>query len=173
VAPRPTDRSDFESWLVAREPSLQRLAVLLAGDSHSAQDLVQATLAKLYLAWDRLDDREHVDAYARRILLNEFRSGWRRPWRRREVVTDEVPERAAPIHEYDGTREAVWRYVTKLPPRQRAVIVLRYYEELTESETAEVLGISVGTVKSQSSRAIATLRARFLPDLEPESEDPS
>ncbi len=153
-------RTDFESWLVAREPSLYRLAHLLTGDVHSAQDLVQTTLAKLYLAWDRLDDRERVDAYARRILVNEHRSAWRRPWRRREVVMDAVPEGGQDGEQYDGTREAVWRFVATLPPRQRAVIVLRYYEQLTESETADVLGISVGTVKSQASRAIAALRTR-------------
>jgi RNA polymerase sigma-70 factor (sigma-E family) len=166
VAPYP-GRTDFESWLVAREPALQRLAILLTGDEHSAQDLVQTTLAKLYLAWDRLDDRDHVDAYARRILVNEHRSAWRRPWRRREVVTDSPPERDLPAREYDGTREAVWAYVRALPPRQRAVIVLRYYEQLTEVETAEVLGIAVGTVKSQSSKAISALRTRIDPEEKP------
>jgi DNA-directed RNA polymerase specialized sigma24 family protein len=88
---RERSTTDFESWLAAREPGLQRTALLLAGDPHSAQDLVQTTLARLYLAWDRIDDHEHVDAYARRVLVNEHRSAWRRPWRRREVVTDAVP----------------------------------------------------------------------------------
>lgn len=152
---------DFESWLVARESALQRLALLLTGDGHAAQDLVQTSLAKLYLAWDRLDDRAHVDAYARKILVNEHRSAWRRPWRRREVVTADPPDRAAPASEYDGSREAIWGFVASLPPRQRAVIVLRYYEQLTETETADVLDVSVGTVKSQASRAIAALRARM------------
>ena len=153
--------TDFESWLVAREPALQRLALLLTGDEHSAQDLVQTSLAKLYLAWDRLDDRDNLDAYARRILVNEHRTAWRRPWRRREVVTDAPPDRAGPAIEYDGGREVVWEFVASLPPRQRAVIVLRYYEQLTEAEIAEVLGVSPGTVKSQASRAIAALRARL------------
>lgn len=156
---------DFESWLVAREPALQRLALLLTGDGHAAQDLVQTSLAKLYLAWDRLDDRAHVDAYARKILVNEHRSAWRRPWRRREIVTADPPDRAGPAIEYDGSREAVWQFVASLPPRQRAVIVLRYYEQLTETETADVLGVSVGTVKSQASRAIAALRARMPEEL--------
>lgn len=161
--------TDFESWLVAREPALQRTALLLTGDPHSAQDLVQTTLAKLYLAWDRIDDHEHVDAYARRVLVNEHRSAWRRPWRRREVVTDSVPEAARPEEGYDGAHDAVWRFVATLPPRQRAVLVLRYYEELTEAETAGVLGISVGTVKSQASRALASLRAQL--DQHPEIAD--
>jgi RNA polymerase sigma-70 factor (sigma-E family) len=158
--------TDFESWLVAREPALQRLALLLTGDEHAAQDLVQTSLAKLYLAWDRLDDRSTADAYARRILVNEHRSAWRRPWRRREVVTDHPPEQGGPAVEYDGSREAVWRFVASLPPRQRAVIVLRYYEQLSEAEIADVLGISAGTVKSQASRAIASLRAR-MPEEQP------
>ncbi|MFC4786952.1 SigE family RNA polymerase sigma factor [Nocardioides sp. MAHUQ-72] len=164
-------RTGFEEWCAAREPALQRLALLLTGDPHGAQDLVQTTLAKLYLAWDRLDDREHLDGYARRVLVNEHRSAWRRPWRRREVTTDRLPETAGPGPSYDGAHDAVWAFVATLPPRQRAVIVLRYYEDLTEPETAAVLGVSVGTVKSQASRAIAALRAVVhdhpeLPDLQ-------
>ena len=152
---------DFESWLVAREPALQRLALLLTNDEHAAQDLVQTALAKLYLAWDRLEDRDRVDAYARRILLNEQRSAWRRPWRRREVITDEPPEVGRPATEYDGSREAVWRFVGSLPPRQRAVIVLRYYEDLSEAEIADALGISPGSVKAHAHRGLATLRDRM------------
>jgi len=155
-----TGRLDFESWLVARERALQRTALLLTGDPHSAQDLVQTTLAKLYLAWDRVDRHEHLDAYVRRMLVNEARTAWRRPWRRREVVTDEVPDSDVAGREYDGAQDAVWAFVATLPPRQRAVIVLRYYEDLTEAQTAELLGISVGTVKSQASRALASLRAQ-------------
>jgi RNA polymerase sigma-70 factor (sigma-E family) len=151
---------DFESWLLAREASLQRTAVLLTGDPHAAQDLVQTTLVKLYRAWPRLEDHGRVDAYARKILVNEHRTAWRRPWRRREVVSELVPETASPATEYDDVREAVWAFVATLPPRQRAVLVLRYYEDLTEAETAELLGISVGTVKSQASRALAALRER-------------
>ena len=157
--------TDFESWLVAREAALQRLAHLLTGDVHAAQDLVQTTLAKLYLAWDRLEDRGNLDAYARRILINEHRTAWRRPWRRREVASEAPPDRGVTAIEYDGGREAVWEFVASLPPRQRAVIVLRYYEQLTEAEIADVLGISTGTVKSQASRAIAALRAQLPKEL--------
>jgi RNA polymerase sigma-70 factor (sigma-E family) len=155
--------AEFESWLIAREPALQRTAHLLTGDVHTAQDLVQVTLAKLYLAWDRIQDRGSVDAYARKILVNEHRTAWRRPVRRREQVTAAVPDRAAPEQSYDGQREAVWAFVASLPPRQRAVVVLRFYEQLTEPEIADLLGISLGTVKSQSSRALAALRGH-LPD---------
>jgi len=160
---RSTRDAEFESWLVAREPALQRTAHLLTGDVHTAQDLVQVTLAKLYLAWDRIQDRGNVDAYARKILLNEHRTAWRRPVRRREQVTDQIPDRPALEQSYDGQREAVWAFVASLPPRQRAVVVLRFYEQLTEPEIADLLGISLGTVKSQSSRALASLRAH-LPD---------
>lgn len=153
---------EFEDWLTAREPALQRTAYLLTGDVHTAKDLVQNTLAKMYLAWPRISRRDHVDAYARRVLVNEHRSTWRRAATRREVATDVMPETPAAAIDYDGLKEAVWRFVARLPPRQRAVVVLRFYEQLTEAEIAELLGISVGTVKSQSSRALAALR-RHLP----------
>ena len=160
---RSTRDVEFEAWLVAREPALQRTAHLLTGEVHTAQDLVQDTLAKVYLSWDRIRDRGSVDAYARKILLNEHRTAWRRPVRRREQITEVVPDLPAVGEVYDGRREAVWRFVCSLPPRQRAVVVLRFYEQLTEVEIAGLMGISEGTVKSQSSRALAALRAA-LPD---------
>jgi RNA polymerase sigma-70 factor (sigma-E family) len=160
---RPTRDVEFEEWLVAREPALQRTAHLLTGDVHTAQDLVQETLGKLYLAWDRIHDRSRVDAYARRILVNEHRTAWRRPFRRREQVTDDLPDAPVFPAEYDDRRVALWRIVCQLPPRQRAVVVLRFYEQLTEVEIADLMGISEGTVKSQSSRALAALR-NALPD---------
>lgn len=161
---RRTPGVDFETWLVAREPALQRTAHLLTGDVHSAQDLVQTTLAKLYLAWDRVRTSENVDAYARKVLVNEYRTAWRRPVRRAEHVVEAVPDRPAPEPAaYDGSREAVWAFVCSLPAKQRTVVVLRFYEQLTEAEIADLMGISVGTVKSQSSRALASLRAQ-LPD---------
>jgi RNA polymerase sigma-70 factor (sigma-E family) len=156
----PPRRQDFESWLVSREGALQRTAHLLTGDVHAAQDLVQATLTKLYLRWDHVQRVQNLDAYARQALVNEFRTAWRRPVRRMEQVVEVVPDRPGEDSPaYDGEREAVWRFVRSLPPRQRTVLVLRFYEQLSEAEVAEVMGISVGTVKSQSSRAIATLRA--------------
>ena len=159
----------FESWLAAREHALQRTALLLTGDPHSAQDLVQNTLTKLYLAWDRIEQRDRVDAYARRVLVNEHRSSWRRAWRRHEVTTDVLPETGATSPVHDGEGDAVWAFVASLPPRQRAVIVLRYYEDLTEAETADLLGITRGTVKSQAHRALAALRANVEdhPGIEP------
>jgi RNA polymerase sigma-70 factor (sigma-E family) len=154
--------TDFTAYLEARQGRLLRTAYLLTGDQHQAEDLLQTSLAKLYLAWDRVRDRDSVDAYVRRIMVNENNSLWRRGWRRRETTTDLVPE-TAPFHDtYDeGVGAEVWRVVQTLPRRARAVVVLRYYEQLTEAETADVLGISVGTVKSQCSRALATLRERI------------
>jgi RNA polymerase sigma-70 factor (sigma-E family) len=161
---RATSRTEeFESWMAARQRRLLHLAFLLTGDVHTAEDLVQTTLAKLYLAWDRVDKDGNVDAYARRILTNEHASLWRRPWKRRELSTDDFAgyEPSADDAQYDGTGAALWAAVGDLPPRQRTVIALRYYEQLSEAETAATLGVSVGTVKSQASRAIATLRARL------------
>jgi RNA polymerase sigma-70 factor (sigma-E family) len=151
---------DFRKAIVTLLPRLRRFAWVLSREEAAADDLVQATLVKLYLAWDRITDQQHVDAYARRALVNEHRSTWRRASRRFEVLSEAPPETAHQPAAYDGEREAVWRFVQGLPPRQRAVIVLRYYEDLSEAETADLLGISTGTVKSQASRALASLRNR-------------
>jgi RNA polymerase sigma-70 factor (sigma-E family) len=169
--------ADFSAYLAARQPALLRTAYLLTGSRADAEDLVQTSLAKLYLAWDRVREREAVDAYARRILLNEHHSLWRRAWRRRELPVEQVPEGDASsdahVDAYDDGRDrALWTFVQTLPRRQRAVVVLRYYEELSEAETADVLGVSVGTVKSQCSRALAALRARAPRSLDPGPEQP-
>ncbi|MCW2854441.1 MAG: polymerase subunit sigma-70 [Marmoricola sp.] len=156
------DRDDFEAWMAARQARLLRTAYLLTGDVHSAEDLTQTTLAKVYLAWDRVSAARSVDAYARKIMVNEHTSVWRRLWRQREVVTDtSLRDVAVPAQEYDGVAAALWSAVRELPERQRAVIVLRYYEQLSEAETADALGVAPGTVKSQASRALATLRDRL------------
>lgn len=151
---------DFESWMAARQRPLLTTAYLLTGDPHAAEDLVQTTLAKVYLAWDRVRSAQSVDAYARKMLVNEHASGWRRLWRHRETVADTTAH-DIPVGgiEYDGVADVLWTAVRSLPERQRAVVVLRYYEQLSERETAEALGISTGTVKSQASRALATLRS--------------
>lgn len=157
--PREREAAEFTEWVTARQPALRRTAYLLcAGDGHGADDLTQATLAKMYLAWGRLRDRHDIDAYARRVMINEHRSLWRRASRRHEVVAEQLPERPVSAQEYDGERDEVWALVQTLPRKQRAVIVLRYYEDLSEAQIAEALGISTGTVKSQASRALAKLR---------------
>lgn len=152
---------EFAEYMAARQPSLLRTAYLLTGDRHAAEDLVQTSLAKLYLSWDKVQKREMVDGYVRRIMVNENNSLWRRAWKRREVSTDAVPDRVGVTDRHDdGQRSALWDFVQTLPRKQRAVLVLRYYEDLSEAEVADILGISVGTVKSQSSRALAALRER-------------
>ncbi len=165
---RATRDDAFTAYLDARQPALLRTAYLLTGDRHQAEDVLQTALAKLYLAWDKVEDRESVDAYVRRIIVNETTSLWRRGWKRREHATEVLPE-GDPYHdEYDeGVGRALWELVQTLPRKARAVLVLRYYEQLSEAETADVLGISVGTVKSQTHRALAQLRERTPQDLDP------
>jgi RNA polymerase sigma-70 factor (sigma-E family) len=167
--------AEFTDYLHARQPSLLRTAYLLTGDRHQAEDVLQTSLAKLYLAWDKVRDRGSVDAYVRRIMVNENNSLWRRGWKRREHATEVLPEGSPHLDAYDdGRGAALWDVVRTLPPKARAVVVLRYYEQLSEAETADVLGISVGTVKSQCSRAIAALRERVPTDLHPgRDEDPT
>ncbi len=153
--------AEFAAYMAARQPALLRTAYLLTGDQHTAEDLVQTALAKLYLSWDKVHRREVLDAYVRRILVNEHNSLWRRAWKRREVATDVVPDDRTVVDRTDeGQSAALWDFVQTLPRKQRAVIVLRYYEDLSEAETADILGISVGTVKSQASRALAAMRSR-------------
>ena len=116
--------------------------------------------------------RGAIDAYVRRIVVNETTSAWRRPWHRRERATDQLPETAVHHDRYDdGGSAALWDVVRSLPPRARAVVVLRYYEQLSEAETAQALGISVGTVKSQSNRALRMLRERTPDHLHPREEE--
>ncbi|HEX3224421.1 MAG TPA: SigE family RNA polymerase sigma factor [Nocardioides sp.] len=163
--------ADFAAYLAARQASLLRTAYLLTGNRHDAEDLVQTAFAKLYLSWDKVRDQGSMDGYVRRILVNEHNSLWRRAWKKREhnVEDDTLHRLDRPHHDMpdDGTGSALWDVVQTLPRKARAVVVLRYYEEMSEAETAAVLGISVGTVKSQTSRALATLRARAPQNLNP------
>lgn len=165
---RSTRDADFTAYLQARQASVLRTAYLLSGDRPTAEDLTQTAFAKLYLAWDHVREQGSIDGYLRRILVNEHHSLWRRPWKRRERPSDPLPEPAPTVDAYDdGRGAALWDVVSTLPRKARAVVVLRYYEQLTEAETAEVLGISVGTVKSQTSRALAALRERTPSQLNP------
>ena len=159
--------ADFAAYMSARQQALYRTAYLLAGDHAGAEDLLQNAFAKLYLSWDKIRDREALDGYVRRIMVNENNSLWRRAWKRREHSTDTMPDTGTHDAYDDGTGGALWSFVQTLPPKQRAVVVLRYYEQLSEAEIADVLGISPGTVKSQASRALAALRARAPQSLNP------
>jgi RNA polymerase sigma-70 factor (sigma-E family) len=151
------ERAVFADFVVGRGQSLQRTAYLLTGDWALAEDLVQTALARAYPRWDRIV-RDDPEAYVRRILVNTWSSWWRRRWRG-EVPTGELPERAA-ADDYAGSdrRTAVHDALSRLPRRQRAIVVLRYHEDMTETQVAHSLGISVGTVKSQTSKALTKLR---------------
>jgi len=147
-------RESFTAWARARQGSLLRTATLLAGDPHRAEDLVQEALTKVALRWPALRDGS-PEAYARRILVRDNISWWRR--RRREVLTDHLVDRAAPGSDPDRGL-LLDRALAALTSRQRATVVLRYYEDLSERETAETLGVSVGTVKSTTHLALRRMR---------------
>jgi RNA polymerase sigma-70 factor (sigma-E family) len=147
----------FEEYVVARSGALLRTAYLLTGNRADAEDLLQTTLAKTYLAWDRIREREAVDGYVRRTMVNTQSSFWRR--KKPESLYDQPPERPGrDIHADRDLHDALWTALARLGKKQRAIVVLRYYEDLTEADTAALLGISVGTVKSTTSRALAALR---------------
>ena len=150
-------REAFRSYVVARSSALLRTAYLLTGNRADAEDLLQTTLAKTYLAWDRIREAEAVDGYVRRVMVNTQTSFWRR--RRPEALYDEVPDAPGRDRHADSDlHDALWTALAQLPRKQRAMVVLRYYEDLSEAETARVLGVSVGTVKSTTSRALSKLR---------------
>lgn len=156
---------EFAAYVAARRRALLQSAWLLTGDWHLAEDLVQTALAKAYLRWRRIDE---PDAYVRRILATTYVTWWRRRWNG-EHPTDRLPEGAvADAHAVTDVRTQLFAVLRELPRRQRAVVVLRYFEDLTETETATALGCSVGTVKSQHARAMARLRgSAALADLAP------
>lgn len=133
-----------------------RLAMLLTGDRWRAEELLQDSLVKVYERWRRLSRLDDPHAYLRRALVNNQTSIWRR--RRRESLVADVPERAAPAGDVGTDAIVLRRALLSLPVKQRAVVVLRHYEDLTEREVAQVLGCSVGTVKSQNARALDKLR---------------
>lgn len=156
----PDERETFRSYIAARSPALLRTAYLLTGNRADAEDLLQVALAKTYLAWGNIRDKNVLDGYVRRVMVNTRTSWWRRHRQVTEFATDAVPETANPREATDDVvlHDALWRALAGLGKRQRAVVVLRYYEDLTEAETAHALDISVGTVKSTTARALAKLR---------------
>ncbi|MFO7190746.1 SigE family RNA polymerase sigma factor [Thermocrispum sp.] len=153
-----TDReAEFVEFVRSRGPVLRRTAFLLCGDWHRAEDLVQTALLKLFRAWSRIRATEAVDAYARTALVRTVMDDSRLLRYRRERVSDSLPETVVPAEDTDATLDAR-RVLAMLPPRQRAVIVLRYWEDLPIDEVARILGCSDGTVKSQAAKGLATLR---------------
>lgn len=150
----------FGDYVRVRGGALFGTAMSLTGNNRAdAEDLVQATLVKTYLAWEKIADAAAIDTYVRRIMVNTHISGWRRR-RVDEYPTDELPEEAIDGRMADlELQEVVQRALDRLPRRMRAAVMLRYYDDMSEPEVARALGISVGTVKSTVARAVAKLRA--------------
>ncbi|MFK3980610.1 SigE family RNA polymerase sigma factor [Micromonospora sp. NPDC050397] len=160
----------FEDYVAARGPALVRLARLLTGDRHRAEDLVQEVLGRAYVRWRSISRKDRPDVYVRRMLVNADASWWRRRSSRETPVASEVmavvvDRSAASRADADpgaaaAERDAVWRLVAALPERQRAVLALRYYEDLDDATIAEILGCSPATVRTHAMRALAALRTR-------------
>jgi RNA polymerase sigma-70 factor (sigma-E family) len=164
-------RADFPEFVRARSSALQRAAYLMVGDVALAQDLVQEALTKTYVAWPRLRDVANAEAYTRRAITTTAISWFRRKSWNNERTTDRLPEGGAGDHADDvATSTALWDALQALPPRQRVAVVLRFYDDLSEVQTAAAMGCAVGTVKSQVSAALTKLRARLGDDLLFDSE---
>lgn len=154
------DRADeFHAFVTGRWHALVRTGYLLTGDHHAAEDLVQSALVRTHRRWDRIERREAVEAYVIRTMINLQCNHWRRR-RVGERLYAAIPEQ---LSREDHTsafhlREELWTALQALPTRMRAVLVLRYFEDLSEAETADLLGCAVGTVKSQASRGLDRLR---------------
>lgn len=151
----------FWQFVASRRQQLVRSAYLLTGDHGHAEDFVQDALIRAHRNWRRIERADQPELYVRRIVVNLANSWWRRALRHRTHVAWQTPDRP---DEYDGPaavdrEDELWRALATLPPGMRAVIVLRYYEDLSEAETAALLGKSLGTVKSQASRGLVRMRA--------------
>lgn len=156
---------DFAEFVRAALPGLMRYGHALTGNPHDAADLVQTVLEKVGSRWTKIRQQcEEPRAYVRKAMANTHVSRWRRT--RRETLLAEFPDVPAVESPDRLEHEPLWQALRGLPPRQRAVVVLRYYEGLSEAEIAETLGVSAGTVKSQASKALASLRRRLGPIFE-------
>lgn len=159
---RQRNQDDFTEFVAARGPALQRTAYLLVGERGLARDLVQEALTKTWVAWPKLRDAHAGEAWTRKALHTTAIDWYRKKHWNAERPATEVPDRVvAADQELVGTREWLWQAVRALPARQRATLVCRFYDDLTEVQTAEVLGCAVGTVKSQTSAALRTLREQL------------
>ena len=153
-----TDEAEFREFMAARWPHLVRTAYLLTGDRHLAEDLAQTTLEKAAVSWPRVKSADDTDAYVRRILVNTHLARFRKR-RVAEVLSPDLPDGAyGDQSQQIAQRDEVLAALVALPRRQRAAIVLRFWEDLTESQVAGILGCSVGTVRSQTHRALQKLR---------------
>lgn len=157
-----TRDADYVAYVEPRLAWLRRIAYLLCQDWHSADDLVQATVTRLFAHWPRVARMDNMDAYTRTILVRVFLSERRTPWFRRVHLPGFDIEGAAPVPDQDAVLD-VRTALNTLPPRQRATMVLRFYCDLDVEQVADLLGCSAGTVKSQTSKGLATLRQRLEP----------
>ncbi|MEV4311788.1 SigE family RNA polymerase sigma factor [Actinocrispum sp. NPDC049592] len=153
---------DFGEFVDAKALVLRRTAYLLCGDWHRAEDLVQTALAKMYAVWPRIAKIGALDAYARKVLVRAAIDESRLASRRRETAVDAVPDWAGEDRDVAAHLD-VRAALAALPPRQRAVVVLRYWEDLSIEETAQLLGCTTGTVKSQANKGLAALRHQLEP----------
>ena len=163
---------EFTEYVGARLPWLRRIAFLLCQDWSRADDLVQAAITSLYVHWGRARAVEHTDSYARTILVRVYLSEQRSGWMRRVSLSGRLPDRPGRAADHDAVidlRDALRR----VPPRQRATLVLRYYSDLTVEQTAKVLGCSAGTVKSQTAKGLIALRRALEPADGGAADDPA
>ena len=154
---REEDREAFDAFVRARLPDLVRFGRSLTGSAEAGQDLVQDALERTLLAWGRIDSRTDPEGYVRRIMVNRNISIWRKFGR--EHPTDQIRDSGVEDTPFD---DDLWQALKALPPKQRAVIALRYYEDMSEADIARTLGCSTGTVKSQASKALTKLRATMV-----------
>jgi RNA polymerase sigma-70 factor (sigma-E family) len=150
--------ASFGEFVAARNAALRRFGALLTGNRHDGDDLAQAALIRVGLRWSKLNRRYSPEPYVRTVMVRLYLNERRRRRRHAETVTDKPPDNADEPLDLD-LRHALWQQLHKLPPRQRAVIVPRYYDQLSETEIADVIGCAPGTVKSQAAKALTTLRA--------------
>jgi RNA polymerase sigma-70 factor (sigma-E family) len=155
--------AEFSDFVAARETSLRRLAFLLCQDWHRADDLVQAAVTKLYVHWPKAKAADSVDAYVRAIVVREFLDERRSSWVRRVTLTSQLPDRPAGGTDPETSLD-MQAAIAGLPPRQRATLILRFYSDLSVEQTAQVLGCTPGTVKSQTAKALTSLRIAFSPN---------
>lgn len=148
----------FQEYFAARSDAMRGTAYLLCGDWHRAEDLVQQTFTKIYLAWRRIQRHEAMDAYTRQTLVRTYLSERRRGWFRFEAVSEVLADSPAPPGVVPEERMVLLEALAKVPPKQRACLVLRYWEDLSIEQTAAILKCSEGTVKSQAARGLQTLR---------------
>jgi RNA polymerase sigma-70 factor (sigma-E family) len=162
---RQADEESFRRFALEHAAKLRRSAYLFCGDWHLAEDLMQTTLIKVYRSWSRVQKDESLANYGRTVLLRTWLDEKRRPWRRAELSEAEVPERLDEARGPGDSPDRLWardlvhQGLLRLPPRQRAVLVLRYFDDLSVAEAAAVMGCSQGTVKSQTARGLDALRA--------------